>query len=95
MDGLRAIGASHDLDLHVQGLPAAFHVSFGPDSPVHDFRGAKRLDLARYARLAQTMSDHGLWCTGRGIWYVSTTHGPDELADTLTRFEDAVIAGAA
>ena len=92
MAGLNKIGVAHGLDLHVQGLPAGFHVSFGPTGRVHDFAGLSQLDLARYARFATRLAEHGLWVTGRGIWYVSAAHGSAELADTLERFDNAVSA---
>lgn len=90
MSGLSKIGEARGLDLHVQGVPAAFHVSFGSPERVHDLRELQSLDLVRYAALADRLADHGLWVAGRGIWYVSAAHGPDELADTLERFDQAV-----
>jgi glutamate-1-semialdehyde 2,1-aminomutase len=89
MNGLREIGAEHSLPLRVSGLPPAFHVSFG-DAEVTDYRTLQQLDLARYAKLASTLIDHGLWVAGRGVWYVSASHGPRELDAALTRFDKAL-----
>ncbi|MEU3274255.1 aminotransferase class III-fold pyridoxal phosphate-dependent enzyme [Saccharomonospora sp. NPDC006951] len=86
MDGLRGIGEAHDLPLRVEGLPMAFHVSFGT-SEVTDYRSLQSLDLDRYARLVPELVAHGLWVAGRGVWYVSACHGPDELDAALTRFD--------
>ncbi|MFF5987593.1 aspartate aminotransferase family protein [Prauserella flavalba] len=86
MDGLRDLGRSHDLPLRVEGLPMAFHVSFG-DAEVSDYRSLQQLDLSRYARLAPELVAHGLWVAGRGVWYVSAQHGPEELDAALTRFD--------
>jgi glutamate-1-semialdehyde 2,1-aminomutase len=86
MAGIRGLAKEHDLPLRVQGLGMAFHVSFGPDEPVHDLRGLQSLDLQRYSALARRLADHGVWVAGRGIWYVSAAHGERELTAVLDRF---------
>ncbi|WP_052669702.1 aspartate aminotransferase family protein [Nitriliruptor alkaliphilus] len=95
MDRIGELGARHGLALRVQGLPAAFHVSFGPPEPIHDHAGLATLDLARYARLAHTLVDHGLWVAARGIWYVSAAHGDHELSVATARLDAALAADAA
>jgi glutamate-1-semialdehyde 2,1-aminomutase len=96
MTGLRGIGERHGAPLHVQGLPAAFHVSFRSDGAapldVVDHATLQSLDLARYTRFSRTLAAHGIWVAGRGIWYVSAAHGPAELADALDRFDRALAA---
>ncbi|WP_129670116.1 aspartate aminotransferase family protein [Phytoactinopolyspora endophytica] len=86
MDGLRKLGEAHGVPLRVEGLPAAFHMSFG-DADVTDFRSLQRLDLSRYAEFAEELVRHGIWVAPRGIWYVSASHGSVELDAALTRFE--------
>jgi glutamate-1-semialdehyde 2,1-aminomutase len=77
----------------VQGLPAAFHVSLdGPAEPFADYRGLQQRDLARYARLSETLAHHGVWVARRGIWYVSAEHGDTELKAALERFDAALSA---
>ncbi|MFJ8811856.1 aspartate aminotransferase family protein [Amycolatopsis thermoflava] len=93
MVGLRDLAVEHGLPLRVEGLPAAFHVSFG-EAEVRDYRTLQRLDLARYERLSRVLVEHGLWVTGRGVWYVSACHGEEELDAALTRFEKALHDGA-
>lgn len=92
MAGLREIGERRGVPLHVQGLPAAFHVSFGETGDVVDHAGISRLDLARYARFAQTLAGRGVWVANRGIWFVSTAHGESEFSDTLERVDAAFVA---
>lgn len=89
IDGIRALGVSHGVPLHVQGVPAAFHVSFG-EQDATDFRTLQQLDLARYSRLAGALVEHGIWVAGRGVWYVSAAHGPDELDAALSRFDKSL-----
>jgi glutamate-1-semialdehyde 2,1-aminomutase len=94
MAGIRRLAKEHEVPLRAQGLGMAFHVSFGPADPVHDFRGLQLLDLQRYSKLAGRLADHGVWVAGRGIWYVSATHGERELTAVLERLEAALGAEA-
>jgi glutamate-1-semialdehyde 2,1-aminomutase len=89
MAGIKELGEKYGVALHVQGLPAAFHVSFGEDDAT-DYRSLQKLDLARYEKLAESLVAHGLWVAGRGVWYVSAAHGPAELDIALTRFDQAL-----
>jgi glutamate-1-semialdehyde 2,1-aminomutase len=91
--GLVAVAESHGLPFRVQGLPMAFHASFGDAEPFYDLRGLQRRDGARYAALARTLAQHGVWVAGRGIWYVSAAHGQDELRTTIERFDKALSEG--
>lgn len=86
MSGLRTLAADASVSLRVSGLPMAFHVSFGdPDAEVNSLRDLNQLDLDRYHEFAHTLADNGVWVAGRGIWYVSTTHGDQELDVALER----------
>lgn len=91
MDGLRELGRRHSLPLHVQGLPMAFHVSFG-DGVATDHRSLQRLDAGRYRALVDRLMEEGVWVARRGVWYVSTAHGPREVEVTLERVESALKA---
>jgi glutamate-1-semialdehyde 2,1-aminomutase len=88
-DGIRALGARHGVTLHVQGPPAAFHVSFG-DADVTDYRSLQNLDLAQYRAFSRSLIEHGIWVAERGVWYVSASHGPTELDAALSRFDQAL-----
>lgn len=91
--GFAKIAAAQGEDLHVQGLPMAFHLGFGPSNlDIHNYDGLARLDQDRYARFAAQLVEHGLWVAGRGIWYVSAVHGTAEVNDTLDRFAAALEA---
>ncbi|CAN5747757.1 hypothetical protein BH23CHL8_BH23CHL8_06760 [soil metagenome] len=89
IDGLRGLGERHSLPLHVQGLPMAFHVSFGSQD-ASDYRTLQRLDAARYRSLVERLVEAGVWVARRGVWYVSAAHGPREVEVTLERTEAAL-----
>src|SRR5690606_7194113 len=97
MDGIRRLGEDNGVPLHVQGLPAAFHVSFGsPDGgAIRNHADLASLDTDRYARFAHTLVDHGIWAAPRGIWYVSAAHGNAEVSETFQRLGAALAAETA
>jgi glutamate-1-semialdehyde 2,1-aminomutase len=83
MSALPTLAEEHDLSIEVNGVPAAFHVRLrgGPTGAV-ELAAAQKL-LAR--RLHQALAEAGIWTTTRGLWFVSASHGEDELAATLAR----------
>jgi glutamate-1-semialdehyde 2,1-aminomutase len=89
MEGLRKLGEANGLALQVQGLPMAFHVSFG-DGAVTDYRSLQTRDADRYRGLADALVAEGVWVARRGIWYVSAAHGDEEVEVTLERAETAL-----
>jgi glutamate-1-semialdehyde 2,1-aminomutase len=92
MDGLDKVGREVGKPLRLQGLPMAFHASFGEDTDVWEFRDLQRLDLDRYRKLAERLVEAGVWVAARGVWYVSAAHGDRELEVTLERAEAALRA---
>lgn len=94
IETIRELGARHRLPIRVQGLPMAFHVSFGDPEPIHDFTGLASLDLTGYVEFSRILVDHGVWVAGRGIWYVSAAHGERELTTTLERLDAAMAVEA-
>jgi len=81
------------LELHIQGLPMAFHASFArPGQPVTRYRDLARSDPARYARLADVLIGQGIWVARRGIWYVSAAHTEADVTQTLDRIGPAFSA---
>lgn len=99
MRGLVGVAEKHGVALHVQGVPAAFHVSLASaalaaSEPATTLDALGTLDLAGYAELTGDLRANGLWVMKRGIWFVSAAHGDAELEVTLDRFDRALRAAA-
>lgn len=90
-DGLATLAADNGIEANIQGLPMAFHFGFGT-GPVTDYASLQDLDLAAYIEFADVLVDHGVWVTGRGIWYVSAAHTRADIDETLERVESAIKA---
>ena len=94
MAALRACADDLLPDLRLQGLPMAFHASFGAgDEPVTSYGQLKQRDQERYARLAVALFDQGVWVARRGIWYVSAAHAEADVTETVDRVEAAFMLG--
>jgi glutamate-1-semialdehyde 2,1-aminomutase len=90
--GLLDVAAARGIPMRIQGLPMAFHLSFGDHEPVRSYAELQRVDLGRYAEFAHVLAAHGVWVAPRGVWYVSTSHGQSELNAVLERFDGALEA---
>jgi glutamate-1-semialdehyde 2,1-aminomutase len=90
--GLREVAEDNSIPLRIQGAPGAFHASLSATRvDVRDFRDLSRLDAHGYLELARRMVTSGIWVSGRGIWYVSTTHDDHEVEVTLDRCHEAFV----
>jgi len=74
-----------------RGIPATINRAeslfsvFFTDGPVRDYEGARAADHERYARFFHHMLDRGVYLppSGYELWTLSTTHGPDEISQTI------------
>ncbi|MBI1298150.1 aminotransferase class III-fold pyridoxal phosphate-dependent enzyme [bacterium] len=93
MGGIQEIVGRLGLPVLVQGVPTAFHMSFTELSAIHDYRDyAIHCDKARYDKFTFEMLKRGVRLIGRGIWYISAAHTPEQIAQTLTAVEDSLRA---
>lgn len=90
IEGLGEVAGEASVPLRVQGLPGAFHASFGSSGEAWDHRGVEALDNEGYRALVALLVEEGVWVTGRGIWYLSAAHGDSEVDETLERARAAM-----
>ncbi len=93
MEGLGEIARKWSVPLRIQGLPMAFHVSFGEGGPVRDYRElVQSRDQQRYAEFVVAMLRKGVRLLERGIWYVSASHTEADVSETLKAAEEVLAA---
>jgi glutamate-1-semialdehyde aminotransferase len=92
MDGIDEILSRADIPHHMTGLPPILGFILGTDEEPTDFRAYCAGDDALYERLAMALIERGVMpdCDGREPWFLCYSHGDQEIADTLTVFEEAV-----
>jgi glutamate-1-semialdehyde 2,1-aminomutase len=94
MEGIRAILASVDVAVQVQGVGPMFQFWFS-ERPVRDYRDAARhLNSPAYAALARALHERGVMVHPSNIelWFVSTVHEEADIDRVLEAFADAVRA---
>jgi glutamate-1-semialdehyde 2,1-aminomutase len=97
MDGMRGIFQARSIPVQVQGVGPMFQVWFS-ETPITDYRdAAPHLNSPKYAALALALHERGVMVHPSNIelWFVSTVHTEEDVAETLSAFEDAVAATAA
>jgi len=87
---VRERAAAHGLPLHLQGLPQAFHASWGArDGDLADYRDVVSQDSARYAAVADALVRAGVWVSARGIWFLSLAHDQSAVDAAAERIDRA------
>lgn len=56
-----------------------FHTGFTSLDKVRDFRDTLTYDKALYAAFVAGMQDRGIRLIGRGLWYISAAHTPQDI----------------
>ena len=94
MDGIHEILTRAGIPHYVTGLPPMFSFILGVEEEPVDFRDYCTGDDPLYERLAMALLERGVMpdCDGREPWFLCYSHSEQDIADTLTAFEDAVKA---
>jgi glutamate-1-semialdehyde 2,1-aminomutase len=96
MGGIRERAEAQGLDVHVQGLPMAFHVSMpARDRAITTFAELETIDRQRYEQLVGDLLAEGVWVARRGVWYVSAAHGEADVDEVLERIDRAMARSSA
>jgi len=96
MEGIARICGDRGLEAHVIGPPSMFGLFIGEKAP-RDFRDADGHDADLYSEIVLGMIRRGvLPCDdAKEPWFISAAHGDDEVALSLTAFEDSLTAALA
>lgn len=83
MAELRAAGQAAGVPMLVEGTGAVFQTYLTEAETVRDYREFAATDRAGMARLHQRLFDRGVSIVPRGLWFLSTAHTEDLLAETI------------
>jgi glutamate-1-semialdehyde 2,1-aminomutase len=90
MEGLRDASQRAGRPLLVQGPGPMFHAGFTPLAAVRDFRETLTYDKPRYAAFVAAMQERGIRLIGRGLWYISAAHTPEEIDQCIATAYDVL-----
>ena len=92
MDGIQEILNRAGMPHFVTGLPPMFSFVLGVEEEPVEFRDYCAGDDPLYERLAMALIEREVMldCDGREPWFLCYSHSEQDIAETLTAFEDAV-----
>lgn len=83
MEGIARTLNEADIQARVAGLPQIFHVGFGVDAPVVDYRSSLQADREQYIKFTEALHHKGVRALERGAWFLSTAHTDDVIDATI------------
>ena len=83
MEGMREALDAADIQARVEGFPQIFHVGFGVEAQVTDYRSSLQADKERYVRFTEALHYRGVRALERGAWFLSTAHTADVVDETV------------
>jgi glutamate-1-semialdehyde aminotransferase len=94
MDGMDRILTDADLPHVVTGAPTMFSLFIGGDEMPMDFRGYLKGDGDLYEAIAMELIERGVQpdSDGREPWFLCYALSEEDVAETLTVFEESVKA---
>ncbi len=88
MEGIALALNEADIQARVAGFSQIFHVGFGVDSPVTDYRSSLQADRERYIKFTEALHYKGVRALERGAWFLSTAHTDDVIDATIEAVAD-------
>ena len=83
MEGIACVLKEAGIQARVAGFPQIFHVGFGVDSSVTDYRSSLCADRERYIKFTEALHYKGVRALERGAWFLSTAHTDDVIDATI------------
>ena len=83
MKGIEEALDAADIQARVEGFPQIFHVGFGVEGQVTDYRSSMQADKERYVRFTEALHYRGVRALERGAWFLSTAHTADVVDETV------------
>jgi len=92
MEGIARICADHSEPAKIIGVPSMFSIFFS-DGELKDYRDTANHDSDLYESVIFGMIDRGVMPVddAKEPWFLSSAHSDEDVAETLTAFEDALV----
>ncbi len=90
MHGLREVAIEAKVPLLVEGPGSVFSLYLTREHAVRSYRDYAATDRAGMARLHTALLDQGVHMVGRGLWFLSTAHTAEDVAQTVQAFAKAL-----
>ena len=88
--GLREAALKAGQNLVVQGFGPMVHTGFSDHGEAKDYRDTLVYDKEKLGRFIAGMHDRGIRVIGRGLWYISAVHEPQEIDQATAAAEEVL-----
>jgi len=88
ISGIRKLAGESRTPLLVNGVGAAFHLSFTSRTEMHTYRDTLDCDALQRDAFIVAMLERGIYLLPDGRWYVSAAHDDSDLKKTLAAVEE-------
>jgi glutamate-1-semialdehyde 2,1-aminomutase len=92
MTGLRKVAADRGIRMLIDGPGPMFQTYFTDVTTVSNYREFAATDRAAMVRFQQLLLERGVNAVPRGLWFLSTAHTDDDIAQTIDAADDALAA---
>lgn len=89
-NGLREAALKAGQNLVVQGFGPMVHTGFSDHGEAKDYRDTLVYDKEKLGRFIAGMHDRGIRVIGRGLWYISAVHEPQEIDQATAAAEEVL-----
>ncbi len=93
MDGFEEILGRSGIEHSIHGAPSMFGIAFGTSESPKNWREYSNTDTALYEEIGMELSHQGIQpdADGGEPWFLCYSLSEEDIAETLTKFEDVVI----
>jgi len=85
MNGLKQAAFEANQQLLIQGPGPMFHTGFTSLDSVKDYRDTLSYDKVKLGKFIAGMHDEGVRIIGRGLWYISAAHTPEDISFAIEK----------
>jgi len=90
MSGIRRRAQDTQIPLLVNGVGAAFHLSFTTRMEMRSYRDTLDCDIPKRDAFLQAMLERGIYLLSDGRWYISAAHDETDIQHTLAAVDECL-----
>jgi glutamate-1-semialdehyde 2,1-aminomutase len=92
MNGLKQVAFEANQQMLIQGPGPMFHTGFTTRDTVKDYRDSFSYDKVKLGKFIAGMHDEGVRIIGRGLWYISAAHTPEDISFAIEKAKKVLTA---
>jgi glutamate-1-semialdehyde 2,1-aminomutase len=87
---LLLISKKNNININIQGIGSIFHLSFTNKSKLNNYADYLETNIEKLHHFVKIMQDNKIRITGRGTWFISSSHSKKDFDETVISFEKTI-----